>query len=66
MSFTFTKTRYLCNLDVWVLIQGRGDDNRLLVTPEVLSKYNDDSICFFILKDILISTGYLLPIPFPN
>jgi len=34
ISHTLTTTRHRCNLDVWVLVQSRGDWYRSLVTPE--------------------------------
>jgi len=36
-------TRHRCNIDVWVLVQSRGDGHRSLVAPKrVLSEYNED------------------------
>jgi len=34
ISHTLPTTRHRCNLDVWALVQSRGDGHRSLVTPE--------------------------------
>jgi len=40
-------TRHSCNLDVWALMQSRGDGHRSLVTPKrILSDHNKD-LTFF-------------------
>jgi len=45
ISHTLPRTRHRCNIEVWTLVQSRGDGHRSLVTPEsVLSEYIEDLI----------------------
>jgi len=47
ISHMLPATRHRYNLDVWALVQSRGDGHRTLVTPErALSDYNEDFIFF--------------------